>query len=139
MKGKVRVFLTAAMLLCMLLFIAVPAHAVADLGVGTADGPVPWLLTAECTIAAGATTNGSTITYAFKATAEAEGPAFATQVACTVYDEAGNPTGGCNGALFGAAAACAGTATMSIGDIPRLCVTASALYATGTASLPPCP
>lgn len=139
MGKKIRVLVLGVALLATLLFTAAPAHAAVDAGVATADGPVPWLLTAECSITAGATTDARTITYVFQASAQAEGPAVGTQVSCHLYNQFGSKRGSCSNALPGAAAACVGTATMNIGDIPQVCVTASALYATGTASLPPCP
>ena len=80
----------------------------------------------------------NSITFVIKATAHAEGPAFGTQVGCTVYEEDGEAAGGCNGALLGPTAACTDTVSIPIGDIPSFCVTASALYATGIAQLPPC-
>lgn len=129
----------AAAVLATLLLGASPAHAVGDVGVGLADGPVPWTLTAECTVTAGYTTNTSSITFVIKATAHAEGPAFSTQVECTVYEEDGSAAGGCQGVLFGPSAACVAQVQVPIGDVPSFCVTAAALYATGIAQLPPCP
>ncbi|HEX2294880.1 MAG TPA: hypothetical protein VHN37_06185 [Actinomycetota bacterium] len=124
----------------MLLLTASPARAVADAGVATADGPVPWTLTAECSVVAGATTNLEEIRFVIKASAHAEGPAFATQVSCTVYNsEDGSELGGCNGGLVGPLAACVGTVDVPIGVVPSTCVTATALYATGIAAMDPCP
>ena len=118
---------------------AAPAHAAADFGFATASGPVPWVLTAECSVVAGYTTDTSAVRYVIKATAHGEGAAFGTQVGCSVYDESGERAGGCSSALVGPGTACTDMVDVPVGDIPRFCVTASALYATGIAQLPPCP
>jgi hypothetical protein len=137
-----RAFAVGAAVLTSVFGVTSPAHALADAGVALAQGgSVPWPLTYECTIAAGATTNTSEITWVVKASAEAEGPGLGTGVSCTVYDEAGNPQGGCSQGLIGPASACVGTAGVPVGEIPVVCVEASAFYLDGSVaqSQPPCP
>ena len=140
LRNKCRRALVAAGAVPILLLGATPAHAAADVGIAFADGPVPWALTAECSVVAGYTTNATSVTFVIKATAHAEGVAIGTQVGCTVYKEDGTTVGGCSRALPGPTRVCEDlSVTVPIGDVPSFCVTASALYATGIAQLPPCP
>jgi hypothetical protein len=136
---SIRRAVSTAAIVAVLLMPAAPAHAIADFGGATADGPVPWTLTAECSLVVGFTTDIQSLTFVVKASAHAEGPAFGTRVACSVYDEEGDRVGGCSGALFGPTAACTDTVTMEMGQVPSICVTASAIYATGVAAMAPCP
>jgi hypothetical protein len=129
----------AAAVMGVLVLGAGPAQAVADVNATTADGPVPWALTAECTPAAGYATDASEVHFVIKATAHGEGAAIGTQVACTVYKDDGTQVGSCSNALIGPASACTATVDVPVGEVPRICVSASALYATGVAQLPTCP
>lgn len=133
-----RVGVAVSVLMTVLITGASPALAAADAAVTTADGPVPWTLTAECSVVAGTTTTVNSITFVIKATAHAEGPAIGTQVGCSVYKEDGVRVGGCNGVLIGPFAACTDRVVVPIGDIPTFCVTATSLYATGIAQMLPC-
>lgn len=129
-----------AMALLLVAAAAVPAGAAAGVATGTSNGPVPFVSAAECTIAATVTTDLVTVTYVVRGTAESAGPAISTRVGCVVYDQYGNRTGGCAGALPGPFATCVGTATGILHIVPKVCAEVESRYANGSiGGSRPCP
>lgn len=133
--------LLATVSLALAVASASPASAApAAVAVGTSDGPVPFVSTAECTLSPGVTTDLVTATYVVRGSAESSGPAISTRVGCVVYDPWGERIGGCAGALPGPFAVCAGTAIGLLHLDTELCAEVESRYMTGAVGgSRPCP
>lgn len=133
-------FLAAVALTLAVTSASTAAAAPAAVAVGTSDGPVPFVSTAECTLSPGVTTDLVTATYVVRGSAESTGPAISTRVGCVVYDPWGERIGGCAGALPGPFAVCVGTATGLLHMDTDLCAEVESRYMTGAVGgSRPCP
>jgi hypothetical protein len=102
-------------------------------------------ITANCSLAAGASTDPRYVNWVVQASAFSAGPSpsVATSVTCTVYDTL-NPSwtyGGASGALPGPLVVAVGQATVPVGRVPAVCVKGSAIFLDGSSisSPKPCP
>lgn len=95
-----------------------------------------YLITSQCALAVGVSTDPRFVNYVVHASAEAGGPSvpLATSVQCTVYDAAdlSRLYGGASGSMPGPYAEAIGQATVPVGRVPAVCVKGGATYLDGT-------
>lgn len=98
--------------------------------------PTGYSLFAQCSLVAGYSTDPRYITWVVEAQATATGPSvpIATSVQCTVYDslDRSDTYGGASRAFPGPHVIAVGQATVPVGRVPAVCVTAGATYFDGT-------